>query len=78
MIVLRERSVMKAGLGIPDGQRKRQGVQMSDRDPIDPRVDVGPVHLKVSDLERFLANVEPQCGDGFHRGAPLDGGFQCA
>ena len=27
---------------------------MSDRDPIDPRVDVGHVHLKVSDLERAI------------------------
>jgi catechol 2,3-dioxygenase len=28
---------------------------MSDRPPIDPRVDIGHVHLKVADLERSIA-----------------------
>lgn len=28
---------------------------MSDRPPLDPRVDIGHVHLKVADLERALA-----------------------
>jgi catechol 2,3-dioxygenase len=51
----RWRDDVSVGGAVARPPRNTPGDDMTDRSPIDPRVDIGHVHLKVASLERSLA-----------------------